>query len=135
MKFTLTEAAKKYGYSYAALRAAIKNGKLNCKKKGGRYIVTPQDIQDYITIRYDRSRSRFQGQPLYDEKKGTYTITAAHRKFGIKQQAIYYAISKGRLPFERKGISYIIKEQDIIRFIEKRKEEQCYLLRPHYHSV
>jgi excisionase family DNA binding protein len=55
---TLAEAAEMYGFSQDYLRQLIHKGRLAAQKSGGVWLVSPADVEVYITSRTHRGKYR-----------------------------------------------------------------------------
>lgn len=55
----------------------------------------------------------FDGELLFDNHKGYYSVNQAAKKLGVPAQKIYYATRVGLLKASRKGAAWVIHEEDI----------------------
>lgn len=51
--------------------------------------------------------------------KTQFSLTEAAKRLGVSRQWLWTLIMMGRIPAERIGNQYVIKEDDIVRGIEK----------------
>jgi hypothetical protein len=115
-----SQVAKYHGVTISAVRLAIKNGRLKAEKKNHIFQIAFKDLIDFIESRYSRKLSLVDGEKLYDVEKGLYDIKSASEIFMYPIQKFYYGIRKKNLPYTRKNKAYILKEEDIIRFLKNR---------------
>lgn len=109
---SITEAAKINNVTRQAIYVAIKQNKLRATKKT-RWEIDIQDLNDYRNNKYSRSKSVFDGEPLYDNNKGYYSVNQAANMLKVPPQKIYYATRCGTLKAERRGAAWVIHYDDI----------------------
>ena len=117
---SLFECSEYLQITKVGVLSAIKLNKLKAGKVNGKWAIDQDEADDYKKRKYNRNYSYWDGKPLFDPKKGTYTIKIASETFGIKTQSLYYAIREREIPYERKGQAYILKEKDIMKYLHKR---------------
>ncbi len=71
---SISEAAEMYDVTRQAIYVAIKLKKLKAKKESTRWTICLNDLEEYRKERYSRMKSVFQGEPLYDNQKGYFSI-------------------------------------------------------------
>ena len=94
---TLSEAAKINNVTRQAIYVAIKQKKLKAYKNPTRWIIDLDDLEAYRNLKYSRTKSMFNGEPLFDNKKGYYSIQQAAKMLNVPYQKIYYATRIGLL--------------------------------------
>ena len=110
---TLSEAAKINNVTRQAIYVAIKQKKLRAYKNPTRWIIDLDDLESYRKMKYSRSKSVHDGELLYDNEKGFYSIQQASKMLNIPYQKVYYATRIGLLKAVRKGSAWVIHIDDI----------------------
>ena len=113
---TLSEAAKINQVTRQAIYVAIKQKKLRAYKNPTRWIIALEDLDQYRNMKYSRLKSKFQGELLFDNKKGFYSIQQTAAMLAIPYQKVYYATRIGLLKAERKGSAWVIHIDEIRRY-------------------
>ena len=70
-------------------------------------------LEDYRRQKYSRTKSMFDGELLFDNDKGYYSVRQAADILGVPVQKIYYATRIGLLKASRKGAAWVIHMNDI----------------------
>jgi hypothetical protein len=109
---SITEAAKINNVTRQAIYVAIKQNKLKATKKT-RWEIDIDDLNDYRKNKYSRSKSSFEGQPLFDNQNGYYSVNQVADLLKVPPQKIYYATRCGVLKACRRGAAWVIHENDI----------------------
>src|SRR5437667_12298267 len=86
---SITEAAKINNVTRQAIYVAIKQKKLRAYKNPTRWIIDLDDLEEYRTMKYSRTKSVHNGELLYDNDKGFYSIQQASKLLNIPYQKIY----------------------------------------------
>jgi len=122
---SITEAAKINGVTRQAIYVAIKLNKLRAQKRASRWTINLNDLQDYRSNKYSRAKSMFDGQLLFDNQRGYYSVNQVAKMLKVPAQKIYYATRIGLLKAHRKGAAWVIHIDDVenyrINYLEKRK--------------
>src|SRR3989344_2531559 len=92
---SITEAARINNVTRQAIYVAIKQKKLKAHKDSTRWTIDLSDLEDYRRQKYSRTKSMFNGELLFDNEKGFYSINQAARMLGVPAQKIYYATRVG----------------------------------------
>lgn len=116
---SITEAAKLNKVTRQAIYVAIKLNKLKAKKETTRWTIHMDDLEEYRKQKYSRSKSMFNGELLFDQKKGHYSVNQAARMLGVPAQKIYYATRIGALKAHRKGAAWVIHVDDLKEYGDK----------------
>lgn len=116
---SIGEAAQVNKVSRQAIYIAIKNNKLKAKKDSTRWTITLDDLEEYRKYKYSRTKSMFNGELLFDNAKGYYSVSQTAKILGIPAQKIYYATRVGLLKAARKGAAWVIHMNDIKVYQEK----------------
>lgn len=124
---TITEAAQLNNVTRQAIYVAIKLNKLKAKKESTRWTIHVEDLEEYRCQKYSRSRSVFNGELLFDNGKGFYSVNQVARLLNVPAQKIYYATRIGLLKAHRKGAAWVIHIDDIKEYQEKyaQKKNRC----------
>jgi excisionase family DNA binding protein len=110
---TLSEAAKINNVTRQAIYVAIKQKKLRAYKNPTRWIIDLDDLEDYRKMKYSRAKSVHNGELLFDNSKGFYSIQQASKMLNIPYQKVYYATRIGLMKAVRKGSAWVIHIDDI----------------------
>lgn len=113
---TLSEAAKINQVTRQAIYVAIKQKKLRAYKNPTRWIIALEDLEQYRNLKYSRLKSKFQGELLFDNKKGFYSIQQTAALLAVPYQKIYYATRIGLLKAVRKGSAWVIHIDEIRKY-------------------
>jgi len=116
---SITEAARINGVTRQAIYVAIKQNKLRARKDSTRWTIDLDDLEDYRRNKYSRTKSTFDGELLFDNDKGFYSVNQAAKILGVPAQKIYYATRIGMLKATRKGAAWVIHTDDIKDYQEK----------------
>ncbi|NGX61512.1 MAG: hypothetical protein K940chlam9_00998 [Chlamydiae bacterium] len=114
---SITEAAKINKVTRQAIYVAIKQKKLKATKKT-RWEIELKDLEEYRKNKYSRTKSMFDGELLFDNQKGYYSVNQVAKKLGIPAQKVYYATRTGSINGARKGAAWVIHEEEIRRYKE-----------------
>jgi len=115
---SLSEAAKINNVTRQAIYVAIKQKKLKAYKNPTRWIIHLDDLENYRTMKYSRSKSMFDGQLLFDNKQGFFSIQQAAKILNISYQKVYYATRIGLLKASRKGAAWVVHIDELKRYQE-----------------
>lgn len=115
---SITEAARINGVTRQAIYVAIKQKKLRATKDATRWKIHIDDLEDYRRQKYSRTKSMFDGELLFDNDKGFYSVRQAADILGVPVQKIYYATRIGLLQASRKGAAWVIHKDDIQNYKE-----------------
>jgi excisionase family DNA binding protein len=110
---SITEAARINNVTRQAIYVAIKQKKLKASKDSTRWTIHLDDLEEYRKNKYSRTKSMFDGELLFDNGKGFYSVNQAAKVLGVPAQKIYYATRVGLLKAHRKGAAWVIHEDDI----------------------
>ena len=126
---SITEAARINNVTRQAIYVAIKQGKLKAHKDTTRWTIDLDDLEAYRNQKYSRSKSMFEGELLFDNNKGYYSVNQVARILGVPSQKIYYATRVGLLKAVLKGAAWVIHESDVQAY------KETYLSRESSHEV
>lgn len=113
---TLSEAARMNNVTRQAIYVAIKQKKLRAYKNPTRWIIDIDDLEQYRKSRYSRSKSMQNGELVFDNSKGFYSIQQASKLLDVPYQKIYYATRIGLLKASRKGSAWVVHIDDLKRY-------------------
>src|SRR5258708_19512331 len=94
---SITEAARINNVTRQAIYVAIKQKKLKATKDSTRWTIHLDDLEEYRQNKYSRTKSMFNGELLFDARKGYYSANQAAKVLDVPAQKIYYAIPVGLL--------------------------------------
>lgn len=120
---TLSEAAKINNVTRQAIYVAIKQKKLRAYKNPTRWIIDIEDLENYRKLKYSRTKSMHNGELIFDNTKGFFSIQQASKLLNVPYQKIYYATRIGLLKASRKGSAWVVHADEL------RKYQESYLNR------
>lgn len=112
---SITEAAKLNNVTRQAIYVAIKQNKLKATKKT-RWEIDIQDLNEYRKNKYSRAKSLFDGELLFDNLRGYYSVNQVASILKVPPQKIYYATRSGMLRAQRRGAAWVIHIEDIKQY-------------------
>lgn len=115
---SITEAARINNVTRQAIYVAIKQKKLKAMKDATRWTIHLDDLEEYRQNKYSRTKSMFEGELLFDNRKGFYSVNQAAKMLGVPAQKIYYATRVGLMKAHRKGAAWVIHIDDIKNYQE-----------------
>ena len=110
---SITEAARINNVTRQAIYVAIKQKKLKATKDSTRWTIHLDDLEEYRRNKYSRTKSMFNGELLFDTRKGYFSVNQAAKMLNVPAQKIYYATRVGLLKAHRKGAAWVIHIDDI----------------------
>lgn len=110
---SITEAARINNVTRQAIYVAIKQKKLKATKDSTRWTIQLADLEEYRSNKYSRTKSIFDGELLFDNHKGYYSVGQAAKYLNVPAQKIYYATRVGLLKAIRKGAAWVIHIDDL----------------------
>jgi excisionase family DNA binding protein len=120
---SITEAARINNVTRQAIYVAIKQRKLKAFKATTRWVINLKDLEEYTDSKYSRTKSIYDGELLFDNDKGYFSINQTAKILNVPTQKIYYATRVGQLKAIRKGAAWVIHQNDIQEykknFVEK----------------
>lgn len=116
---SITEAAKLNKVTRQAIYVAIKLNKLKATKETTRWTINLDDLEDYRQQKYSRTKSVFDGELLFDNHKGYFSVNQVAEMLRVPAQKIYYATRIGLLKALRKGAAWVIHMDDMNEYQEK----------------
>ena len=121
---SITEAAKINNVTRQAIYVAIKQNKLKATKHTTRWTINLEDLEDYRRQKYSRAKSTYDGELLFDNQKGYFSVNQAAKMLGVPAQKIYYATRVGLMKALRKGAAWVIHVDDINGYKENYLKKQ-----------
>lgn len=125
---SITEAAKINDVTRQAIYVAIKLKKLRAEKTTTRWTINLDDLEAYRKSKYSREKSVFDGELLFNNNKGYYSVNQTAKFLNVPAQKIYYATRTGVLKAHRKGAAWVIHKDDIEAYrashVERSQEAQ-----------
>lgn len=116
---TITEAAQINNVTRQAIYVAIKQKKLKATKIASRWVIDLDHLADYRNSKYSRAKSTFEGDLLFDNSKGYFSINQVAKMLNVPAQKIYYATRVGHMTAQRKGAAWVIHKDDVSQYKEK----------------
>jgi excisionase family DNA binding protein len=105
---SITEAARINNVTRQAIYVAIKQKKLRARKDATRWTIDLDDLDEYRRNKYSRTKSTYNGELLFDNTKGFYSVNQAAKYLNVPAQKIYYATRVGLMKATRKGAAWVI---------------------------
>ena len=116
---SITEAAELNNVTRQAIYVAIKLNKLKAKKETTRWTIDVEDLKNYRDQKYCRSKSVFNGELLFDNENGYFSVNQVAEILSVPAQKIYYATRSGLLKAHRRGAAWVIHSDDMKEYQEK----------------
>lgn len=113
---SITEAAKINNVTRQAIYVAIKLNKLKAKKETARWTIHLDDLEDYRSQKYSRSKSTHNGELIFDKNRGFFSVNQVAQMLSVPAQKIYYATRVGMLRAHRKGSAWVIHKDDLVGY-------------------
>lgn len=125
---SITEAARINNVTRQAIYVAIKQRKLKATKDSTRWTINLDDLEEYRNNKYSRTKSTFEGELLFDNHKGYYSVNQVAKILNVPAQKVYYATRIGHLKAHRKGAAWVVYVDDIEAYkqgyLHKKTNEQ-----------
>lgn len=121
---SITEAAKLNKVTRQAIYVAIKLNKLKATKETTRWTINLKDLEEYRRQKYSRSKSLFNGELLFDNGKGFFSVNQVAQMLSVPAQKIYYATRIGLLKASRKGAAWVIHSDDMKEYQDKHMQKR-----------
>lgn len=115
---SITEAARINNVTRQAIYVAIKQKKLKATKDATRWTIHLDDLEEYRNNKYSRTKSLFDGELLFDNKKGYFSVNQVAQMLNVPAQKIYYATRVGLMKAHRKGAAWVIHSDDVKAYQE-----------------
>lgn len=113
---SITEAARINNVTRQAIYVAIKQKKLRASKDATRWTIDLADLEEYRKKKYSREKSKFNGELVFDNAKGYFSVNQVAKMLGVAPQKIYYATRIGLIKAIRKGAAWVIHNDDIKKY-------------------
>jgi len=110
---SITEAARLNNVTRQAIYVAIKQKKLKAYKDATRWTIDLDDLENYKKHKYSRTKSMFNGELLFDNQKGYFSVNQVAKMLNVPAQKIYYATRVGLLKATRRGAAWVIHSDDV----------------------
>lgn len=121
---SITEAAELNNVTRQAIYVAIKLNKLKATKETTRWTINLEDLEAYRQQKYSRTKSVFNGELLFDNHKGYYSVNQVAQMLSVPAQKIYYATRIGQLKAHRKGAAWVVHVNDLKDYQEKHMQKK-----------
>ncbi len=116
---SITEAARLNNVTRQAIYVAIKLNKLKATKQEARWAIHVDDLEEYRQNKYSRAKSMYQGELLFDNHQGYFSVNQVAELLGVPPQKIYYATRVGKLKAHRRGAAWVIHKEDVESYTTK----------------
>lgn len=126
MYIKVKEAAQIMGITIQSVYQAIRYTTLKAKKINDVLYTTNEWIEEYRKhLCSKQEHSRYNGRNVFDKEKGEYSLQMASEMTSIPVHTLYYMIDTGKIKAFRRGVYWVITDQEIQRACnileEKRK--------------
>ncbi|MCF7806136.1 MAG: helix-turn-helix domain-containing protein [Simkaniaceae bacterium] len=121
---SITEAARINGVTRQAIYVAIKQNKLKATKETTRWTIHLDDLENYRNQKYSRAKSTYNGELLYDNSRGFFSVNQVAKMLGVPAQKIYYATRIGLLKASRRGAAWVVQSEDLKSYKENYLDAQ-----------
>lgn len=115
---SITEAARINNVTRQAIYVAIKQKKLRASKDATRWTIDLNDLEEYRRKKYSRAKSMYDGELVFDNHKGYFSVNQVAKMLGVPPQKIYYATRIGLMKAIRKGAAWVIHSDDVKNYQE-----------------
>ncbi len=121
---SLKEASKHAKVSRQAIFYAIQKGRLKAEKKGKRWTISQQDLNNYRANKYNYDDKKVNNVHLFDAEKGFFSIQQVAKVIGdalrgpYPRGRIYYLIRRNQLDAEKVGKSWVITKKNAVALME-----------------
>ncbi len=115
---SITEAARINNVTRQAIYVAIKQKKLKACKDSTRWTIDLEDLENYRKNKYSRTKSLYNGELLFDNDKGYYSVNQVAKMLNVPAQKIYYATRVGLMKAHRRGAAWVVHTEDIKTYQE-----------------
>ena len=115
---SITVAARINNVTRQAIYVAIKQKKLRASKGATRWTINLDDLDEYRRQKYSRTKSRFDGELIFDNGRGRFSVNQVAKVLSVPVQKIYYALREGMLKGSRKGAAWVIHVDDVQEYKE-----------------
>ena len=116
---SITEAAKINKVTRQAIYVAIKLNKLKAQKDSARWTIHLDDLAEYRKHKYSRAKSIHNGELIFDNCRGYFSVNQVARMLGVPPQKVYYATRSGKMTATRKGAAWVIHEGQVEEYRNK----------------
>jgi len=121
---SITEAARINNVTRQAIYVAIKQKKLRATKDSTRWTINLDDLEEYRNNKYSRTKSMFDGELLFNNQQGYYSVNQVAQMLGVPAQKVYYATRVGHLKAVRRGAAWVIHIDDVKAYKESYLEKK-----------
>lgn len=115
---SITEAARINKVTRQAIYVAIKQKKLKASKDTTRWTIDLDDLEAYRRQKYSRTKSMFNGELLFDNEKGFFSVNQVAKMLNIPAQKVYYATRVGLMKASRRGAAWVVHANDVKQYQE-----------------
>lgn len=116
---SITEAAQLNQVTRQAIYVAIKLNKLKATKDDTRWTIHVNDLEEYSKNKYSRTKSMFNGELLFNNDAGYFSVNQVAEMLKVPPQKIYYATRIGKMKAHRRGAAWVIHVNDIKEYQTK----------------
>lgn len=123
---SVSQAARIKNVTRQAIYLAIRLKRLKAYKHEDQWKVFVMDLNQYDQNRYSRlHHSVYEGEPIYDESKGYFSVDKASKMINVPKQKLYYAIRTKRLKAQQKRSSWVVHVSDLLKYKDDFLPKDC----------
>lgn len=123
---SVSEAARIKKVTRQAIYLAIRLKRLKAYRHGDRWKVFLVDLKAYDLKRFSRVyHSTIDGEPVFDEEKGYFSVHKASAMINVPKQKLYYAIRRGALKAIRKKAALVVHVSDLLEYQSQFLKNEC----------
>lgn len=133
---SVIQAAHYLDVTPTAVRLAIKENRLAGFKKNNKLCISLSALEEYKLNKYNPLNKRVNGEKIFDPAQGVCTVQCARKmiqqqlNIEIANNSLYYMLRIGVIPSLRKGRYWILKIEDVEKYIAGEK-----LVREYYKKI
>jgi hypothetical protein len=115
---SVNEAARIKKVTRQAIYLAIRLKRLKAYTDGNKKLkVFLLDLEAYDERKFSRLyHSTIDGERVFDDEKGLFSVDTASKLVNINQQRIYYAIRKGKLKAHKRKAAWVVHVNDLLEY-------------------
>ena len=112
---SMSDLARKYHVTRQAVFKVIEKGLIPAHREGREWRVFEADYNEFRAAKYNRCRSKFNGDLLYRPDFQEMSPRQCAKLFGLHEQHVYYLVRHKKIPFEKRGAAVILRFEDCMK--------------------
>lgn len=118
----LREVANRLGVLRQTIYSLIRKKRIKAYQVGRRWYIKPEFIQEFIKTKFSRDFLKINGELLYDNEKGIYSVRQAAEIMGVPYQHVAYLVRKGFLRAKKIMCHHIIMKEEMEKYMTTMEE-------------